>query len=404
MTGQNRDESPQRPREILVLLWSTGACGRDFLAGYSRYARDRPNWNTRLLHVREAFSADVVHDVENGVYDGIVTDEDTFHENPFLAALTDTPLVVFGECPPDLRDVARGRFAFVQNDDEGIGAFAAERFQALGNFRSYAFVPPNGHHTWAVARQRGFTRRVARLRREAVVFGARGDAPPLAAWLAALPKPAAVMVAWDNRAVEVVETCHVAGIDVPGQVSVIGVDDDELLCNFARPSITSIRPDHEDNGYHAARMLDALFASRKREAPRIVVRSGRTLVERESTASPAPAAHLILGALEYIRRNAMRSIRVSDVVAHLGVSRRLLEQRFRELQGQTVLDTIVETRLEEVSKQILSTRLPVRKIAALCGFRNVSHLERIFRRRYGTTLLQWRRNEKTNRGECPGEG
>lgn len=380
-------------REILVLLWSTGACGRDFLAGFSRYARGRSNWNIRLLPVREAFSSDVVHAVKAGRYHGVVTDEDTFLENPFLAELSDTALVVFGRCPETFPTPPRP-IAFVQNDDEGIGAVAAEHFLKLGNFRSFGFVMPNERHLWAEARSRGFASRLARSRRMASVFGAQPEKQTLSEWLAGLPKPAAVMVAWDNRAVEVVEVCRTSGIAVPEQVSVVGVDNDELLCNFTTPSITSIQPDHEDDGFHVALALDGLFSERRRRtsAPIVVVRKGsRRIVERESTASPAPATHLILRAQEFIRKNAANSIRVEDVVQHLGVSRRLAEMRFRSLQGRTIREEIEECRLEEVAKQILTSRLPMRKIAASCGYRNVSHLGVLFRKRYGTTLLGWRR-------------
>ncbi len=384
-------------REILVLLWSTGACGRDFLAGFSRYARGRPNWNIRLLPVREAFSSDVVHAVKAGRYHGVVTDEDTFLENPFLAELSDTALVVFGRCPETFPKTARP-IAFVQNDDEGIGATAAEHFLKLGNFRSFGFVMPNGRHLWAEARSRGFSGRLAKNRREVSVFGTAPEGPPLAEWLTGLPKPAAVMVAWDNRAVEVVEVCRTSGVAVPEQVSVMGVDNDELLCNFTTPSITSIQPDHEDDGFHVALALDGLFTERRRRAgtPVVVVRKGFwRIVERESTASPAPATHLILRAQEFIRKNAANPIHVEDVVQYLGVSRRLAEMRFRSLQGRTIREEIEECRLEEVAKQILTTRLPMRKIAVSCGFRNVSHLGVLFRKRYGTSLLGWRRAHGT---------
>ena len=116
----------------------------------------------------------------------------------------------------------------------------------------------------------------------------------------------------------------------------------------------------------------------------------KTIVERESTAPLAPATHLIRDALEFIRQNATKNIRVTDVVEHLHVSRSLADLRFREFQGETIRETITRIRLDEVKKRLLSTKIPVGKLARVCGFSNVSHLEVMFRRRFGMSMGRWR--------------
>ena len=104
-----------------------------------------------------------------------------------------------------------------------------------------------------------------------------------------------------------------------------------------------------------------------------------------------------ISALEFIRQNADKAIKVSDVVQHLGVSRRLADLRFREIQGESILETITRCRLAEIEKRLLTTNLSIRKIARNCGFSSVSYLETLFTRRYGETLHRYRQSHQSFR-------
>ena len=149
--------------------------------------------------------------------------------------------------------------------------------------------------------------------------------------------------------------------------------------------------DGKAEGRHmAAEELDGWMSGRFRSGARRRVCTGKTLVERESTAPLSPAAHLVLAAAEFIRRNATRNIKVPDVAAFLGVSRRLLDLRFAEIGGATIRETIIENRLGEVRRLLLSTALPVVKIARVCEVPSVSRLETLFSARYGASLQKWR--------------
>ena len=123
----------------------------------------------------------------------------------------------------------------------------------------------------------------------------------------------------------------------------------------------------------------------------VILCSGAKIIQRESTAQLTPASHLILSALEFIQKNATRNIRVDDIVRHLKVSRRLADLRFREFQGESILETITRIRLEEVAKRLLTTQIPASTIAKTCGFEDVSYLGKLFRRKYGETLQRWRK-------------
>ena len=376
-----------RTRNILLLLWSTGASGRDFLIGFSRFARTLPEWRLHMRHVSDFPNSDVVRAAVKGGYDGIVTGADTLRNFPELASNSRTAIVTFST----YRKIdTPARVVFVQNDNAEIGRHGARYLSSLGNFRSFGFVPTNLSHDWSAIRAESFRAELAGHRRPCHIFGEEDSRMPLKVWLRRLPKPAAVMAACDTRALEVIATCARAGLTVPAQVAVLGVDNDELLCEFESPTLSSVLPRHDETGYLAAKTLNRLLRGWRPKDPKRILYSEQTIVERESTAPLAPATHLIRDALEFIRQNATKNIRVTDVVEHLHVSRSLADLRFREFQGETIRETITRIRLDEVKKRLLSTKIPVGKLARVCGFSNVSHLEVMFRRRFGMSMGRWR--------------
>jgi AraC-like DNA-binding protein len=114
------------------------------------------------------------------------------------------------------------------------------------------------------------------------------------------------------------------------------------------------------------------------------------VIERESCAHLPQATYIARAAMEFISKNAQRAMKVDDVVRHLGVSRRLADRQFRQTHGESILEAITRHRLAEVSKRLLISRLPVAKVAALCGFEDLAYLGKIFRRRFGCTMSEWR--------------
>lgn len=378
-----------KPCNILLLLWGPEASGRDFLAGFSRYAHGKGNWNVHLMLLTGTFLPDTVRDIRSGIYDGIVMTENTFYAHPEFGECPETAVVIFGVPEPG-RPNPKGRSSYVQNDDDEIGRCAARHFMQLGSFRTFAFVPPPQDDAWARLRRAGFTDELAKHRLVAQAFD---YSQPLSTWLCGLPKPAAIMAASDYTAVEVAATCNSSSIAIPQEVALVGVDNDELLCEFTRPSLSSIRQNNDKSGQLAAQELDRLF--RRRAVPgklRVVPCSDCTIVCRESSRPVAPATHLILSAISYIRANVTRNLSAADVVKHLGVSRSLADLRFRQYQGETILEAITRIRLEELSKRLLVSNLPVGKVAATMGFDDLSYLGRIFRRKFGLSMTQWRTN------------
>ena len=213
------------------------------------------------------------------------------------------------------------------------------------------------------------------------------DFRALTDFLASLPKPAGVMTTYDGRAAHVLNVCSAAGLAVPHQVAVIGVDNDEFFCNFSSPPLSSVLPDFEGGGRMAAEMLENLMAGHRPREAHIPVRK---VVVRESTAPLPPATALVESALAFIRAHATEGATAADVVRHLGVSPRLAELRFRELRGETIRAAIEKERLDLVKRLLRTTARPIGSIAREAGFKSPIRLSLLFHQRTGQSPRAWR--------------
>ena len=170
------------------------------------------------------------------------------------------------------------------------------------------------------------------------------------------------------------------------------MDNDELLCDTAEPTLTSIAPDHIRLGELAAEALKNLMNGAHRHHALTIRSSVKTIVERQSAKPVTPATRLVEQAMAFIRRNALKGISAVDVVNHLGVSRRLADARFRQFTGQSILATILKVRLDEVKCRLRDTDTPIAKITAACGFKGENYAKKLFRSRFGMSMSEWRRN------------
>ena len=388
----------QSIRKVVVALKLSDASWRDFLTGFFDYAKRKTHWDIRVVQ-----TAGELERTAPGCQ-GVVTGIEPEARLLAMCAKERIPLVAVG-ADWKLKGKA-GTIAYIRNDNEDIGRFCARHFQSLGKFAAAGFVPSDSADDWSAAREHGFLggfRDVMKSTFHSVAEpGSDRDIAALAAWLASLPKPAAVMAAWDMRAVHVLSACRLARQKVPGQIAVIGVDNDPLLCDFSTPPLTSIAPDHALEGQLAAETIDRLMrrtsTSRSRNAPTAhhrnfparILNTAKKMVERESAKPVSPVASLIARALAFIDSHAAENIKTADVVAALDVSRSLLDLRFREFRGETVSKAIANRRLAEVKRLLTETGLSIRAITAKCGFSNPNHLKNLFKRRYGRSMRDWR--------------
>lgn len=380
----------QEIRKVAVAVKLSDASWRDFLSGFFDYAKRETHWDIRVVQS--------VEELERALpgCQGIVTG---LKPSPHIAAScarNPIPIVAVGaEWNLKCGDCA---IAYIRNDNKDIGRYCANHFLKLGKFAAAGFVPSDDGGDWSAARQRGFLEGFHDVEksifRSTAESGSDEDIAALTGWLLSLPKPAAIMAAWDMRAVHVLSACRLARLNVPKQVAVIGVDNDPLLCDFTIPPLTSVAPDHTLEGHIAAETIDRMMRRRNGSKVRRILNTAKKMVERESAMPISPVTALIARAQAFIDAHAAENIKTEDVVAALGVSRSLLDLRFREFRGETLAYAIIVRRLDEVKRLLGKTNLSIRAITSRCGFTNPNHLKNLFRRHFGVSMRIWRSTTK----------
>lgn len=361
---------------------------RSFLGGFLYGIQSHPDWNLQILNTSD-LEAEVTDDQADGLVVGNISQK-------VAARLVSSakPLAVVGPHATCIRKRHRN-IAYVLHDETDVGRWGAKALCSAGKRNAYGFVAIEDTR-WCQLREQGFRKEMKSRRNDVQVFRFKSDADEstvhqeLFQWLRDLPKPAAVMVAYDAGALRVLETCREAGLTVPDQVAIIGVEGDSTLCETSRPSLSCITPDNYHEGVLAASAFEKLLR-RASSHPSVTLCKRKDLHLRESTKHAKPAASLIRRAEAFIAGNVNRRITADDVAAHLGVSRQLVELRFRECGTNTLAGTIRELRLKEVRRQVLSTKLSINAIADNCGWSNVNHLTNAFKRQFGISMSALRK-------------
>lgn len=258
----------KRKRKVIVVLRLAGSAGRDILSGVLLFARQRPHWHTRLFQMPDDLTPEDFRALADEGCDGVIMSEPGSDATAALLRDSTLPVAFIGDAGPILSARPTG-IAYVRNDDREIGRRGARYLLSIGRRCSYGFVPTLSRQYWSEARHASFRDELAANGIGLRTFDSPGpsagspqDLDALRRWLESLPKPAAVMAAWDVRATQVIETASEAKIAVPRQLAVLGVDNDELLDESTVPPLTSIRPDHEKLGFVAARELERLMNGR----------------------------------------------------------------------------------------------------------------------------------------------
>ena len=384
---------------IYILVDESKGSGRGLLQGILSHASRRVDWQLKIIDCddRTVMQADKLQDA-----DGVITSE--MENDSFVQHFTRStvPLVVVGtrkSCLPRRRE----GLTFVTVDERNYGRVGARLLLSLGNFRSFAYVGLGipAYDFLSDLREHGFRRELAKAGVKCRAFRkpARADGlldQDLANWLARLPKPAALLAGYDRRAVEVMNHCEKLGIRIPEDIRVLGTNNDELTCIGTRPKLSSITTDYSAEGETAALELDRLLRRRTPQTTprRVFVDAPNSVVVRGTTDVLPPGLALVQRAQDYIALNAATGVSVDDVVAHLGVSRRLAYLRFKEFTGTTIHAAINAARIEVVKRKLLSSQSSIDMIADTCGFTNHNQLKVIFKRLTGMTMSAWRKDHK----------
>lgn len=307
---------------------------------------------------------------------------------------------VFGDLPTVFIDARRANMACpysgVENDAAECSNMAMDELLAL-DYDDYAYTDFMEQTGWSEMRCRVFERRVAAARKKGHVFpvGVKDDGRKdafyggLDSWIASLPRPCGIFAANDRVAEMVLNACCFAKIAVPESIAVVGVDDDETICENVEPTLTSVRPDFEGCGYKAAELLNKIM-KRPNRRPEIVRYGCQKVVRRNSTRVFKQGYAAVRDAVEYVRLNACRGIAPADVLAKIGGSRRSAEMRFRDFSGRSIGDEITVVRLERAKDLLSKPLVPIDTIYAECGYSDPASLRKAFRKAFGQSPREWR--------------
>ena len=375
-------------KSVALLVETSTHYGRQLLAGILRYKIERANW--RIHMEQQDLNSAPPARLHEWKGDGIICRL----TNPEIAQIAidrEIPFVELNDRVDQTHDVVT-----LRSDDEMIGVQAAEHFIERG-FRHFAFVGSQGE-AWSDRRNKGFRERVVSDQFEYAYYGLPNSMAThlepdegLANWLLELPKPVGIMACNDIHAKLALDLCQAKNIVVPEQVAVVGVDNDELICKFCEPMLSSVATSAVEVGYRAAESLGKLM-NNEPVSPMLQVIEPLDICVRASTDTLAIKDDEFAKAMVYIRRFACEGITVEDVITHAKLSRSSLERRTRKLMNKSPQQFIRQVQLERVKTLLADTDLLIEAIADKCGFGHPEYLHVTFKREFKMTPGEFRRS------------
>jgi len=384
--------SSDRPR-VALLIESSRAYGRGILSGVAKYMREHGDWSVFLPE--HSLCDNISGWLRHWEGDGILTRLE--HRSVTLA------IQRLGLPAVSLRTERVLSIPCVLTDNPACSRMAFEHLQERG-FRHYAFCGFNGAD-YSDERRASFTQRVTEAGLRCHVFGATPESSALstaayeeigledgervAHWIRGLPKPVGLMACNDMRGYQVLSACRDIGVGVPDEVAVIGVDNEEVVCDLSDPPLSSVMPSTERIGYEAAALLHRGMKGGKLPAQRIVIEP-LGVATRRSTEVLAIEDRQIAAAARFIREHACENIDVNDVLRAVPLSRSTLERRFTKIMRHSPKHEILRVRLNRAKQLLAETNFPLTAIAEKIGFSHTEYLGRIFKKKTGQTPVEYR--------------
>ena len=278
-----------------------------------------------------------------------------------------------------------------------FGAFAADYFLKQ-NFSNYAFIGMKDI-LWSVSRYEGYSEQISNSRKIQThnyeVEDFQNEIEEISAWLHSLPKPIAMFACNDFMARQVTEICQMNGIRIPEDISLLGVDNDEFMCNISSPTLSSIKLNFEKHGYEIAQTLFKMVAEKKTWPARIPVEA-IGVVERMSTNRKIIADPYIREIVDFISRNYTQDIDIRKLTSFIPLSRRAIEMKFKkEMHPYTISSYIMKLRMEHFCRLLESSELPVSTAADRSGFIDNSNFSTLFKKYKGMTPTEYRKKYRS---------
>ena len=388
-----------KPPQVALIVESSVSYGRSILQGIARYMSSHHRWS--VYFEQHELGTPPPAWLASSHWDGILSRP----TDPALARRLKrmkVPVV-------DLNDLYDNLgLPWVGSNHQAIGRLGASHFVDRG-FRHFAFCGFSDE-LWAAQRREGFRAVVEKenlsiLAYESPWHGSNVsrwdlEIEQIGKWLASLPKPIGVMACNDARALHLLDACQLAGILVPEEVAVVGVDNEEIFCELCNPALSSVAPDAERIGYQAADLLDRLMSGQSPSPLRISIDPVR-VVTRRSSDTLAIKDKTVAGAIRFINDQALHGCTVTDVVKSVRTSRSFLERRFRQLLKRSPQAEIRRIQVSRIKQLLTETDYTLERISELSGFEHPEYMSVVFKRLLGQTPGQYRKQMRTHGQNSP---
>lgn len=382
--------------KILLLTDFSSGYSRNLLKGIVRYSKEVGNWSFQRmpLYYRMLYG-------ENGVVEWAKK----WQADAIIAQLSDVNIELLNDLNiPIIVQNYRDRNKAVSNltgDYFNTGVMAAKFFLNRG-YRNFAFYGFKGA-IWSRERADGYSHEIEKQGYKlAVLENDNKDREEwsynhtvLGNWLQSLPKPVALFACDDHFALQISETCNVYNINVPDDIALLGVDNDDLLCNISDPPLSSIVLDVENGGYNAGKLLHQLITKEITEPFNIVV-NPLIIERRKSTEKYAVSDKNIRTILNYIEKNYANHLSVEELVKQVPLSRRVLEKKFKEETGESLYQYIQNYRIDQFTRLLITTDYSLFEAALQSGFENYKNVSRVFRKYKSLSPAEYRKRYKCN--------
>jgi len=374
-------------KKVILMVNTSRGSGRNFLRGIEKYISINQNWEVL---------------VQNPDY---LPDNQPNKQSWFEISQADGIIV---RDSPNTQEILKFRIPMIVNDtkleiipqistiytnSKEIGKIASDYFINLG-FKNFAYCGFD-NLIWSQKRFQSFKNNLES-KSFNKIFNFSGfnhkeaisERLAIASWIKTLPKPVSVFACNDDRGIQILEACKISNIKVPEEVAVLGVDNDQLMCDLSSPPLSSINLEFEKVGFEAAKLLDEKIAGNKNNSNIVVEPQGIHI--RQSTDIIAVEDKEVANALVFIRNNYRKQLQVQDVVLSTNLSRRTLELRFKAALKKSITQEINRLRIEYAKKRICNSSEPIYKIANELKFTDVEHFARFFKKMTSITPKQFR--------------
>jgi len=377
-----------KSHRIALLFNANKIFDREVIAGVAAYlSSTRASWD---LFLEEDFRLRLPG-IEHWQGDGIIAD---FDDPAVAAALSRSriPVVAVGGSYENESAYPSG-VPYVATDNFKLIRLAYDHLIEAGLRRFALFSLPEAmENRWAQERENAFRSLMRLDKMEAEIFRGQGTSAPFwdeaveqqIKWLHSLPKPVGVIAVTDARARQLLQACMIAGIEVPEQVALIGIDNDPLARMLTRIPLSSVIQGAQEMGRAAAHLLDQMLNGARLSNARIIVPPAGINVLASSRHETVKHPH-VMRARHFIRQYACQGIKTDQVADYVGISRSSLESYFRQELGCSVHDEILRFKLDEATAILARGNCNIADIALRCGFTSIQYMHAVFKRELGCT-------------------